>query len=79
MLVGYPRMRAPITYVKTKGGRGGRSADAALAYASGVDSVHFSRHYLSCISLVTDFTPPTLLATLTAPAISAREFTKPLN
>ena len=50
-----------------------------IAAGPGVDSVHFSRHYLSCISLVTDFTPLTLLATLTAPAISAREFTKPLN
>ena len=46
---------------------------------AGVESAHFSRHYLSCMSLVTDFTPPTLLATLAAPAISAREFTKPLN
>ena len=35
--------------------------------------------YLSCMSLVTDFTPSTALATRTAPLISARELTKPLN
>lgn len=37
------------------------------------------RHYFSCISFVTDFTPGTALATLTAPLISSRELTKPLN
>jgi hypothetical protein len=35
--------------------------------------------YLTCMSLVTDFTPPTALAALTAQLISARELTKPLN
>jgi hypothetical protein len=35
--------------------------------------------YLSCMPLVTDFTPLTALATRTAPLISARELTKPLN
>jgi len=39
----------------------------------------WARHYLTCMSLVTDLTPPTALATLTAPLISARELTKPLN
>ena len=38
-----------------------------------------SRHYFSCISFLTDFTPPTALATFTASLISSRELTKPLN
>ena len=38
-----------------------------------------SRDYFSCISFVTDFTPPTALATLTASLIFSRELTKPLN
>jgi hypothetical protein len=35
--------------------------------------------YLSCMSLVTDFTPLTALATRTALLISERELTQPLN
>jgi hypothetical protein len=35
--------------------------------------------YFSCISFVTDFTPPTVLATLTTSLISSRELTKPLT
>jgi hypothetical protein len=42
-------------------------------------SVCRSRNYFSCISFVTDFTPPTALATFTASLISSRELTKPLN
>jgi hypothetical protein len=38
-----------------------------------------SECYLSCMSLVTDLTPSTALATRTASLISARELTKPLN
>jgi len=38
-----------------------------------------SRDYFSCISFVTDFTPATALATLTASLIFSRELTKPLN
>ena len=52
----------------------------------GATSVDVTQHgidkgwrYLSCMSLVTDFTPLTALATRTAPLISARELTKPLS
>jgi hypothetical protein len=52
---------------------------ADLSMPPGTVSDPVSRHYFSCISFVTDFTPPTALATLTASLISSRELTEPLN
>jgi len=53
--------------------------DPQDAASTGVIRASCRPTYFSCISFVTDFTPPTALATLTASLIPSRELTKPLN